>query len=438
MPEMPKKDLKAFFLDKQRQPEPNAAENPKVAGVVITPAEPLPSMTQIAEAVVNSRPILTGEQLATMATLQLKLNSLGVDGRFQNEVSKGPIVSIYRFEPTNATKVSQVEGLADDFAIALGVEDVFVKRMPGENAVGIFVPNKERRFIPWRETVQGLWDYYNKDGVAIPLDFGVDHLGNYVCDDLAKLPHLLIAGSTGSGKSTLLHCILAGIIYTCPKERVRLILSDTKGVEFRAFHGCSHLLYNVAESAEATIEQFEYAINELEKRLKLFGPAGFKNIAEYNAVHRNGSALPYILIVIDELADLLLNETKVPDYENLDKEGNPKDVKLSKIASRKLSYIVQKSRATGVHVIAGVQRPSVNVVTGDIKANFPARLSFRLPTEADSRTILGISGAEHLLSRGDMLYNSPNRPGIIRLHSPFAVTSDIEAAIQMAVMRERS
>ncbi len=368
---------------------------------------------------------LTDEQLHVSATLALKIASLGLTAKFVEPVSDGPIVSTYRFLPTGNTKVSHLEAIAQDFALALGVEDVMVKRMPGEVAVGIFVPNKERRYVQWRDIVgQLVCDY------EIPLLLGVDHLGKVVIEDLTLMPHLLIAGSTGGGKSTLLNSLIASIIYNC--DHIQFVIVDLKQVEFGHFVGARHLLFPPATSIYQALEKMQYLIDEMERRLKLFAKHGHRNILEYNhAVYRpdwhfaHGATLPYIVVVFDELASLLCDSRK----EGSDDEPK-RGPSLGKIAEGKLQQLAEKARATGIHIIAATQRSSVKVVEGNIKANFPARLTFRLPSEADSRTILGTGGAEHLLARGDMLFSSPNRPGLTRVHAPLASLEDIKACLE--------
>jgi len=373
---------------------------------------------------------LTDEQRAVSAALSLKIASLNYSARFVEPVSVGPIVSVYRFLPTGTTRVSHLESLADDFAIALGVEEVFVKRMPGEVAVGIFVPNRERHWVNWRDIVSHV-SHRPKDGRSdepkVPLLLGVDHLGNVVVEDLTTFPHLLVAGSTGSGKSTLLCSLIATTVYSVNSCEIQFVLSDTKGVEFGHFLGSSHLLFEPATSVYQTLERMDWLIEEMNNRLKLLGKASARNIAEYNEA--NNPRLPYIVLVIDELADLLSDRRRDAD------ERGPS---IGKVAEGKLSQLAQKARATGIHIIAATQRPSVKVVEGNIKVNFPARLTFRLPSSSDSRTVIGTSGAEHLLQRGDMLFVNPNKPGLQRLHAPIASVQDIQAAVEVASRRSLS
>lgn len=374
---------------------------------------------------------LADKHLAVLATLQVKLSSLGVEGHFLPSVSEGPVVTLYRFVPQNATRVTLVERVAPDLAIALGAECVQIKRLPGEQAIGIYVPNKDKRLLLFRDSVGAVWDAYHNRKQRIPLLFGIDHMGSMVVEDLPLLPHLLVAGSTGSGKSTLLNSMLAALVYTVPSIKLRLVLSDIKQVEFTNFVGTPHLLFPVSTSIPETLEHMEWLIDEVNRRLGVLAKASCQNIAQYNAMETRGFNMPYILFVIDELAEILMDKSK---EEFLTDKGDlkPKGPTRGKLAEYRLSIISQKARATGVHIIAATQRPSVKVVEGNIKANFPARVSFRLPSEADSRTILNTSGAEQLLAQGDMLYISPNSPAIRRLHAPLASTMDIQVAVEQA------
>ena len=372
---------------------------------------------------------LTNEQLSVSAAIAFKLASLGLSAKFVEPVSQGPIVTVYRFQPQGSTRVSQIESLAQDFAVTLGVEEVFVKRMPGETAIGIAVPNRERNWVQWRNIVGTIntrnWILSDTKGVEfqIPLLLGIDQVGECIIEDLTLMPHLLLAGSTGSGKSTLLNSIIASLIYGYSPTCIRFIMSDTKGVEFLHFTGAPHLLYNPCTSVYQTAERLTWLISEMELRLKKYPQYNARNILEYNS--KSPSKLPYIVVIIDELADLLQDKRK--------QDEESRGPSIGKIIEAKLCHLAQKARASGIHIIASTQRPSVKLIEGNIKANFPARLTFRLPSEADSRTVLGTSGAEHLLSRGDMLFINPNKPGLQRIHAPIASIEDIKAAVEYSV-----
>lgn len=366
------------------------------------------------------------EHKTTTAALLMKMIELGLAVKHIPPISVGPLISIYRFIPDGQTRVSQIENLAEDFSIVLGKE-VFIKRMPGETSISFAIPNNERGEVKWLNTATEVWKYWNHlsspiyrlthKHIPIPLGFGVDHFGCPFIEDLTQIPHLLIAGSTGSGKSTLVKSLIASIVYTVSSSTIQLVLSDTKGVEFTGFAGLPHLLFPIATSAFQTLEQMDFLVEETERRLKKFRDQGghATNIHEYNAIVDEQHRMTLIVMIIDEAADIM---------------------DLGKVADQKLGKIVQKSRAAGIHMIACTQRPDAKMIDGTIKSNFNGRLSFRLPTQIDSRVILGDTGAEHLMMKGDMLYKSPNRPGLHRLHAPKAEMADIFAAVEQAMHKE--
>ena len=345
----------------------------------------------------------TDTQKQTIMHIVVKLSQLGHEVTFVDPITVGPLITTYRFMPKAAAKVAQIVSCADDLALALQVDDVLVRRLPGEGSIGISVPNSARTPVP------PLAD------TMLPLNFGVDSEGKPFRDDLTKLPHLLIAGSTNGGKSVLLHSLIASLMLWRSPEQVQFVLSDTKNVEFGHFIGSPHLLFEPATTMYQTWERLDWIIDEIDRRLQILGSWQARNIADYHKINPQHK-MPYIVLVIDELADILGGE----------KRGE------SKIAGAKLGHIVQKSRAAGVHVCSATQRSSVDIVSGSIKNNFPARLTFRLPSQADSRTVIGCGGAEHLLAQGDMLYSSPNHPALRRLHSGYASTEDIKQCVRFA------
>ena len=360
----------------------------------------------------------TEDQFRVIAAVTTKLAQLGLEVSFVEPITTGPLITTYRFTPRSASKVSQITSCAQDLALTLAVEDVLVRRLPGEAVIGVSVPNATRSSVNWRDTLA-----QPPTDMLLPLNLGVDSEGRLYRADLARCPHLLIAGSTGGGKSTLLHGIIASLMYWRTAQRIQFVLSDTKNVEFGHFIGAPHLLFEPATSMYRTWELMDWLIDEMEHRLKVIGHEGYRNIYDYNkgpwTTESHIPKLSYIVFIIDELADILGG----------DKRGE------AKIANAKLSRIVQKSRAAGVHVIAATQRPSVNVVAGSIKANFPARLTFRLPSNADSRTIIGEDGAEHLLAQGDMLYQGPLTQASKRLHAAYAAAEDIKQCVEVAKLQ---
>lgn len=374
----------------------------------------------------NPHDKLTPEQKVTVGTLQDKISVLGRYAEFVGPVTVGPLISTYRFLPVKNTKVAHLEAMHKDFAVALGAESVLVKRMPGESAVGVFVPNKNRKKVLFGDTLQNVAAYMKiipEDGHdVIPMNLGIDSNGDPFVDDLSIQPHLLIAGSTGSGKSTCQHSIAASMLLTMSPDKLRVIISDTKGVEFKAFSHVPHLQTPICKTVYDTMSAMQWCISETQKRLKLFEEHNVRNIHEYNSRTIADGKLPYIVIFIDELADVIA-------------EGPEVDRGEAKINASKLGTIVARSRASGIHVIAATQRPSVNIVKGSIKSNFPSRLAFKLPSHGDSRTVLNTKGAESLMSRGDALYASSCTSDLRRIHAPYMSLDELKVTIENIMQR---
>lgn len=371
-------------------------------------------------------PTLTDEQLATVAKIVLKNSQLGVSAEFHPPVKEGTRVSLYKFLPKGATRVAHMEAVAPDLALALGIDkdtDLLIQRLAGEPYVGIYVPNAVKRQTSLTQSLTATWQacaaaQAKGEPIHVPINFGTDWLGNAYVEDLTKSLHLLVAGSTGGGKSVWGRAVLTNLITNKSPDEVHLVLSDTKQVELDDFAGIPHMHYGkIAKSVYESLEQLEGIIDECEQRMKTLAGACVRNLVDYN--HENPrTRMPFLVVYIDELADLLLFK------------GNKRGE--SHLAEEKISKIVAKTRAAGAYLIASTQRPSVDVVTGIIKANFPARLSFKMPSGIDSRTILATEGAEHLSKVGDMLYKSPLRSDIVRLHAPFARAKEIEESILYA------
>lgn len=374
----------------------------------------------------NPHDKLTADQAAIVKLLLSKIEVFGRHAEFVGPVTVGPIISTYRFFPMKRTKVAHLEAMKQDFAVALGSEEsVLVKRMPGESAVGVYIPNKVRTVITFQETLPNVASFMQtktKDGhLPIPLNFGVDSNGYGYVDDLTQLPHLLIAGSTGSGKSTVEHALVQSMTYALTPKQLELIISDTKTVEFPAFKHLPHLKFPIAQNLFQTMEQLDHCVRLTQKRLDVFAVEGVRNIHQFNAKVPDERKMPYIVIIIDELADLM-----GPNIERSESKAN----------SDKLGEIVGRSRASGIHVVAATQRTDVKQIKGAIKANFPSRLSLRLPSPADSKTILNTKGAESLMSQGDMLYISSMSPELKRLHAPYTSLEDTRNIIEMIIQKE--
>lgn len=373
------------------------------------------------EIVKSQCPDLRPDQIDVISKIVLKFRQLGLAADWTPPVTEGIAITCYRWTPKESTRVAQLENMSKDLSIALGVKDdaIVIQRVPGEPFIGVYVPNAKPQEVRFTDIVGHIWRMDPRP--KIPLAFGVDWLGVPYVEDLTDIPHLLVAGATGSGKSVATRSMAVAIVYTSNSRHVQLVISDTKQVEYGDFVGLPHLRYDVAKSPYQTLEQLDDVIDECEKRLKRFAAANVRNIKDYNALVPN-DPVPYIVIIIDELADLV-------QFKGT-KRGE------SKLAEEKIANIVGRARAAGVCMLASTQRPSVDVVKGVIKANFPGRLTFRLPSGDDSRTIIGSYGAEHLLTKGDMLYNSPLQSSLQRLHSPHTQQIEIQGALRASVFMD--
>jgi S-DNA-T family DNA segregation ATPase FtsK/SpoIIIE len=362
--------------------------------------------------------------------VEQKLADFGVMGRVIG-VQPGPVISMYKFEPASGVKVSQVLNLADDLSLALKAPSIRIQApVPGEAVIGIEVPNRKREKICLREILEA--PEFAASGGHLTLALGKTISGRPAAADLARMPHLLIAGATGAGKSVALHAMIASIVFNATADDVRFILIDPKMLELSVYEGIPHLLVPVVVDPDKAAAALLWATQEMERRYRQIRELGVRNIDGYNlALAKNpelvaarfprwaGEAesseaeqapvehrkLPKIVIVIDELADLMLSE--------------------GKNVERDITRLAQKARACGIHLILATQRPSVDIITGLIKANMPARISFQVASRVDSRTILDAIGAERLLGEGDMLFMPPGTARLQRLHSPFVSESEI-------------
>ena len=317
----------------------------------------------------------------------------------------GPVVTQYEVQPAPHVKVSRIEGLADDLAMALAARSLRIEApIPGKSAVGVEVPNKDFNIVALRGILESV-DFTSPGTSRLTFALGRDVAGKAQAVDLAKMPHLLIAGATGSGKSVMVNALITSLLCNSTPDDVRMILMDLKRVELAAYNGLPHLLVPVITEPERAKAALKWAVNEMEGRYRRFAGATARNIRAYNETRADpADRMPYIVIVIDELADLMMREGK-----------NVEDP---------IVRLAQKARATGVHMVLATQRPSVNVVTGLIKANFPSRIAFAMASQIDSRTILDTPGAEDLIGRGDMLYQPADLPRPMRLQGVFV--SDVE------------
>ena len=328
------------------------------------------------------------------------LLDFGIDGKIK-KINNGPVVSLYEFEPAPGIKVSKIVNLSDDLARNTSSTSARVAIIPGKNTVGIEIPNENREGVLLREILSN--DNFQKKENRLPIALGKSISGMPIVGDLTSMPHLLIAGTTGSGKSVCINTIIVSLLYKLNPSLCKLILIDPKMLELSAYEGIPHLLSPVITDAKKATSALGWTVREMNSRYKLMSKEGVRNIDGYNAKH--SLKMPYIVVVVDEMSDLMLVAGK--EIENY------------------IQKLSQMARAAGIHIIMATQRPSVDVITGTIKANFPTRISFQVTSKIDSRTILGEQGAEQLLGKGDMLYmSSANK--IVRIHAPFVSDNEIE------------
>ena len=332
--------------------------------------------------------------------LEKILLDFGVNGNIK-KVSHGPVVTLNEFEPAAGVKVSKIINLSDDIARNTSSESARISIIPGSNTIGIELPNISRENVYLSEILNN--QNFKKKEVKLPIALGKNISGTSIIGDLASMPHLLIAGTTGSGKSVCINTIILSLLYRHTPDKCKFILIDPKMLELSTYEGIPHLLCPVITEAKKAASVLGWVVKEMESRYRLMTKEGVRNIDGYNAKHK--LPMPYIVVVVDEMSDLMLVAGK--EIENY------------------IQKLSQMARAAGIHIIMATQRPSVDVITGTIKANFPTRISFQVTSKIDSRTILGEQGAEQLLGKGDMLYmSSANR--IVRIHAPFVSDNEIE------------
>jgi len=372
----------------------------------------------------------------TAAELESVLSDFGVRGSIVR-VNPGPVVTLFELEPAPGTKSSRVIGLADDIARSMSAVSVRVAVVPGRNVIGIEMPNSTREMVLLREILEN--PVYDRASGKLTLILGKEIGGQPIVTDLARMPHLLVAGTTGSGKSVAINTMILSLLYRLPPENCRMIMIDPKMLELSIYDGIPHLLSPVVTDPKQAVVALKWAVREMEDRYRAMSKMGVRNIEGYNQRLREAKSkgenlmrrvqtgfdpdtgkpvfedqpldlteLPYIVVVVDEMADLMMVAGK-------DIEGA-------------IQRLAQMARAAGIHLIMATQRPSVDVITGTIKANFPTRISFQVTSKIDSRTILGEGGAEQLLGQGDMLFMAGGGR-ITRVHGPFVADSEVEAVV---------
>ena len=360
----------------------------------------LPSIDLLKTPTKKERESLNKNENNNPEFLEKILLDFGVNGKIK-KVSHGPVVTLNEFEPAAGIKVSKIINLSDDIARNTSSESARIATIPGSNTIGIELPNLNRENVYLSEILDN--SNFKKKEIKLPIALGKNISGTPIIGDLSAMPHLLIAGTTGSGKSVCINTIILSLLYKHTPERCKFILIDPKMLELSTYEGIPHLLCPVITEAKKAASVLGWVVKEMESRYRLMTKEGVRNIDSYNSKHK--LPMPYIVVVVDEMSDLMLVAGK--EIENY------------------IQKLSQMARAAGIHIIMATQRPSVDVITGTIKANFPTRISFQVTSKIDSRTILGEQGAEQLLGKGDMLYmSSANR--IVRIHAPFVSDTEIE------------
>ena len=355
--------------------------------------------------------------------IEQKCSEFGVSGHI-TQINPGPVVTTFEFKPEAGIKYSRITGLAEDLCLALRAESILIERIPGKSTVGIEVPNARRETIALRDVIESPEFSQSPSKLCLPL--GKDLIGRIRAADLTQMPHLLIAGSTGTGKSVFINSLLMGMLYKATPDEMKLVLIDPKRLELGLYADIPHLFTPVVTDAKVAANVLRNATREMERRLKLLAQRGVRNIEQYNRTFEKEKGqslslfdgppeeehrpLPYLVIIIDELADLMMVDT------------NGVEESITRLA--------QMARAVGIHLILATQRPSVDVITGLIKANFPARISFRVASKVDSRTILDTNGSESLLGKGDSLYLPAGSSRLHRVHGPYVGEGEVQAVCE--------
>lgn len=423
MPALPRKRLEDLYGEEEPEPEP-----------VEEYFEPLvvePAFVEEGEEVLEAEEVLEGgagvgegyelppldllnlyepvdrlskdELLESSQLLERKLQDFSVEGRVV-QVHTGPIVTMYEFEPAPGVKISRVSALADDLALSLKARSVRISALPGKAALGIEIPNRNRETVSLREIISS--ETFRRSSSKLTLALGKDIFGAPVVADLSRMPHLLVAGSTGSGKSVFLNAMITSLIYKASPDEVKMLMIDPKLLELSSYDGIPHLISPVITNPKEAAEMLRKMVYEMERRYRLIAQKGVRNVESFNAEASPDERIPYIVIFIDELADLMFaSASRVEDS---------------------IARLAQMARASGMHLVLATQRPSVDVITGVIKANFPARVAFHVTSRIDSRTILDAQGAEQLLGKGDMLFMLPGK-AMVRVHGALVTEGEVRS-----------
>jgi S-DNA-T family DNA segregation ATPase FtsK/SpoIIIE len=396
----------------EKPPAKNSA-GPKIARTAANYRLPSPGSLREGE---RSQKLDEDELKTRARAIEAKCLEFDVQGRV-TQINPGPVVTTFEFKPEAGIKYSRITSLTEDLCLALQAESILIERIPGKSTIGIEVPNVNRQTIALREIIEA--PEFTNSSSKLTLAMGRDLHGRIRVTDLAAMPHLLIAGSTGTGKSVFINSLMMSMLYKATPDEVKLVLVDPKRLELNLYEGIPHLIAPVVTDPKIASNVLRNATREMENRLKLLAQRGVRNIDQYNRTFQKGQSLslfenveenehkplPYLIIVIDELADLMMVDTN-----NVEES---------------ITRLAQMARAVGIHLILATQRPSVDVITGLIKANFPARISFRVASKVDSRTILDANGSESLLGKGDMLYLPAGSARLHRIHGPLVTEEEI-------------
>ncbi|MGE4546835.1 MAG: DNA translocase FtsK 4TM domain-containing protein [Desulfurella sp.] len=415
-----KKDKKAIDVDIEKKSSINIKRNlAKEDSLGLTQTKDnkakngylLPSIELLNDPVHINKEVEENEILENVKILEEKLRNFGVTGKTV-EVRPGPVVTLYEFKPSSGIKISKIANLANDLAMAMKAIAVrIIAPIPGKNVVGIEIPNRQIQTVYMKEILASKLFFNSKSPLTLAL--GKDIMGNPFIADLAKMPHLLIAGATGAGKSVGLNTMIVSILYKSTPDDIKFVLIDPKMIELSMYDGIPHLLMPPVVDPKQASGALAALVKEMETRYKIMSESGVRNIDGFNEKAKNGvidyPPFPYIVVVIDELSDLMMVSSK--------------KVELS------IARLAQMARAAGIHLIVATQRPSVDVLTGLIKANFSARISFKVSSKIDSRTILDSQGAEMLLGRGDMLFLQPGTSHMMRVHGAYIADDELKSII---------
>jgi len=386
--------------------EPEEDEDDEFQPLPVTAGEfKLPSLNLLDKAPPREQEVDNAHYFEISKLLEEKLLNFGVEGKVVG-ISPGPVITTYEFSPAPGVKINKIVALADDLALGLKAESVrIVGSIPGKSALGIEIPNPERQIVPIRDILGT--EKFQKSPSKLTLGLGMDVVGNPVCANLAKMPHLLIAGATGAGKSVAINTIICSILMKATPDEVRLLMVDPKRIELSVYEDIPHLLHPVVVDPKMASRALQWAVREMERRYELMEELRVKNLASFNEIAEE--KLPLVVIIIDELADLMMVSSR--EVEDC------------------VARLAQMARAAGMHLILATQRPSVDVLTGLIKANFPTRMSFKVSSKVDSRTILDTVGAEHLLGAGDMLFLPPGASRLQRIHGAYISEKETERIV---------